>query len=231
MPTPAAYKAPFYANQYYHLLFKSNDGLFLFRNDKDRICFLEKFSQFTQSIFNHQAYCMLDNHVHFIISVKDNSLLQQAIAGMNDGKKTVAMKRFLSEPANELFTGGLIERQINSFMVSYANIYNKTYRRNGGLFQSPFRRSTINGDAHLQQAIIYVHANAQKHGLIKDYRDYPYSSYNEMLSGKSLFVDVSGIINFFGGNKKFIELHEQQVAYYYANNWPNSRIEVDFTLR
>jgi DeoR/GlpR family transcriptional regulator of sugar metabolism len=35
-------------------------------------------------------------------------------------KKTVAMKKFLSEPANELFIGELIERQINSFMVSYA---------------------------------------------------------------------------------------------------------------
>jgi hypothetical protein len=79
----------------------------------------------------------------------------------------------------------------------------------------------------LQQAIIYVHANAQKHGLIKDYRVYSYSSYNEKISGKSLFVDVNGVVNFFGGTKKFIDLHEQQVAYYYANNWPDSRIEVD----
>jgi putative transposase len=226
MPTPAAYKAPFYANQHYHLLFKSNDGILLFRNDEDRTCFLEKFSQFTRSIFNYQAYCMLDNHVHFIISVKENTLLQQSIAGINDGKKTVAMKKFLGDPVNELFTDELIERQINSFMVSYANSYNKTYKRNGGLFQSPFRRSTINEDAHLQQAIIYVHANAQKHGLIKDYRLYAYSSYNEILSGKS-FVNVDDVINFFGGTKQFIDLHEQQVAYYYANNWPGSRIEVD----
>jgi len=227
MPTPAEYKAPFCANQYYHLLFKSNDGLLLFRNDEDRTCFLEKFSQFTKSIFNYQAYCMLDNHVHFIISVKENSLLQQSVAGIKDGKKTVAMKKFLSEPANELFTDELIERQINSFMVSYANICNKTYKRSGSLFQSPFRRSAINSENHLQQAIIYVHANAQKHGLIKDYRLYPYSSYNEMLSGKSLFADANSVINFFGGIKQFIDLHEQQVAYYYANDWPNSRIEVD----
>jgi REP element-mobilizing transposase RayT len=87
MPTPAEYKAPFYANQYYHLVFKSNDGLLLFRNDEDRVCFLKKFSQFTKLIFNYQAYCMLDNHVHFIISVKENSLLQQSIGGINDEKK------------------------------------------------------------------------------------------------------------------------------------------------
>ena len=62
--------------------------------------------------------------------------------------------------------------------------------------------------------------------MIKDYRVYSYSSYNEILAGKSLLVDIPDVLNFFGGNKKFIELHEQQVAYYNANNWPNSRIEI-----
>ena len=43
---------------------------------------------------------------------------------------------------------------MNSFLVSYANYINNKYDRKGGIFQKPFKRIAIEGDAHLQQAII-----------------------------------------------------------------------------
>ena len=138
------------------------------------------------------------------------------------------MALFLSHKytADELFVNELIERQVNRFLVAYANAFNKAYKRSGSLFQSPFRRSIINDDVHLQQAIIYVHANAQKHDLINDYRSYLYSSYHKIISGISILIDVAAILDFFRGLKEFITLHEQQVAYYYDHNWPSSRLEV-----
>jgi putative transposase len=226
MPISRDFKSPFYCNQYYHLVFKCIDGLLLFRNDFNRTFFLERFLFFTKSVFNCQAYCLLDNHVHFIVSVKENKALQQSLAEIPDKVRTIAMKKFLLTPENELLTDELVERQVNRFMVSYANAYNRMHVRQGSLFQF-FRRSTINEDAHLQQAIIYVHANAQKHGLIKDYRTYPYTSYNEIITGKSFFVNVAGVLHFFGGTERFIEQHQQQVEYFYSNNWPSSRNEVD----
>ncbi len=36
------------------------------------------------------------------------------------------MKRFLDEPNNISIVGELLERQVNSFMASYAIAYNKT---------------------------------------------------------------------------------------------------------
>ncbi len=137
------------------------------------------------------------------------------------------MKKFLAAVQNDQLVDDLIERQVNRFMVSYANAYNKMYARTGGLFQSPFRRSKIENESHLQQAIIYVHANAQKHGLVSDYRLYGHSSYHESLSGNSLFVQTAEVLIFFGDTKNFIEQHEKQVAQYYGRNWPDSKIEVD----
>lgn len=101
----------------------------------------------------------------------------------------------------------VIERQVNSMMVSYAHAYNKYYNRKGGLFQSPFRRSVINDPAHLQQSIVYVHKNAEQHGLVTDFRRYPFSSYDEILAGYSTIVDVSAVLGIFGDKEKFVNAH------------------------
>ena len=226
MSSSREFKTPFYCNQYYHLVFKSIDGLLLFNNDDNRTFFLQRFSFFLDFFFDCYAWCQLDNHVHFIVNVKTKDLLKQAVSGIPDVNKTVAMKKFLSIPSDNLLIDELIERQINSFMVSYTNAYNRMFQRTGGLFQF-FRRSSINEEAHLQQAIIYVHANAQKHRLINDYRNYPHNSFKEIVNGKSLLVDTKAVLNFFGGLEQFIKIHNQQVAYFYAADWPSSKIEVD----
>lgn len=119
----------------------------------------------------------------------------------------------------------MIERQANSFMTSFVSIQNKLLSRKGGIFQSPFRRSIINDDVHLQQAIIYVHANAQKHGIVKDFKDYRYSSYHEILSGYSANVCIESVLDFFGGKDSFIQIHKAQVDHFYANDWPRNTLE------
>jgi putative transposase len=199
MPVPPTFKAPFYCDQFYHLVFESIDGLFLFRNHENRIFFLQKFLFFFRPVLTCWSYCLLDNHAHFIVHIKNALLFRQSLIEIPDTTRTVAMMKFLSNPEDEFTVDELIERQANRFMVSYANSYNKVYSRRGGLFQSPFRRSTIQEDGHLQQAIIYVHANAQKHGLITDYRNHLYSSYHEIINGASSIIDVPAVINFFGG--------------------------------
>jgi putative transposase len=225
MPTRSAFKAPFFCGQFYHLVFKSIDGLLLFRNDRNRLFFLEKFSLYTRNILICFSWCQLDNHVHFVIRILSLPDLQKLILQVPDVNKTIAMRKFLMEPLNDLVVNELIERQINRFMVSYTNAFNIRFNRTGSLFQS-FRRSVINNEAHLQQAIIYVHANAQKHGLIEDYQLYPHSSFDGILKSKQSFVDAEAVLNFFGGKTKFIEQHRQQVAHYYTNRWPDSVIEV-----
>ncbi len=103
-------------------------------------------------------------------------------------------------------------------MVSYVNAYNNLHKRRGSLFISPFRRSVIAGETHLQQAIIYTHANAQKHGLVNDYRCCSHSSYHEIIGGNSLFTDRQAVLGFFGGREQFIAQHKVQADYYYAQD-------------
>jgi hypothetical protein len=138
---------------------------------------------------------------------------------------TLAMRAFLDDLENEKLFDAMIERQMNSFLVSFANYHNNKYKRKGGLFQKPFRRIQICDDSHLQQAVIYVNANAQKHNLINDFRQYPYSSYNEVIQNTNKFIDTKAVLSFFGGIENFIAIHKRQVEYYYGADWPSSKIE------
>lgn len=130
----------------------------------------------------------------------------------------------LNTKSDEVFDR-LIERLMNSFLVSYVNYYNNKYGRRGGLFQKPFKRIQIDDATHLQQAIIYVNANAQKHKIVTDFKIYPYCSYKDVFNLNNSHIDVNGVIAFFGGKKAFIDIHQKQVDYFYSNSWPNSKLE------
>lgn len=243
MPTPQQLKAPFYTGNFYHLVCKSIDGLLLFREESDYNTFLHRFKKFMGDFVDVWAYCQLSNHTHQIVKVKSVNEIANFVSNLPPANKTMVMSKWLeafnnSKPEIPESKSGqlkstfeielvddLLERQMNSFLVSYANYYNNKYNRKSGLFQKPFKRKEICGDGYLQQAIIYTHANAQKHKLTKDFKDYPYSSYRAVISSDSCFIDVASIKSFFGGKQNFIKTHADQAAYFYSDGSPSSSLE------
>ena len=222
MPTPKELKAPFNINCFYHMVCKSIDGLPLFHEPKDYVVFLERFKKFNEGFADVWAYCLLLNHTHYIVKVKSVDSIESYISQLLPQEKTKAMVSFLTDITNDSLTDALIERQMNSFLVSYANYVNNKYDRKGGIFQKPFKRIRISSDSHLQQAIVYVHANAQKHGMVDDFKAYKYSSYNDIDNN---YIDSKNVIGFFGGMEKYVRVHNEQVAYFYSKGWPSSKLE------
>ncbi len=227
MPVSESLKSPFIPNNYYHLVFKSIDGILLFRNKTDYPVFLERFQRFNNLAFDIWAYCQLSNHVHFIIKSK---LLEKVTASIHEldlDKQTVSMKKLLAIPDKPEAFDEMIERQVNSFMVSFANFTKNKYSHHGGLFQKPFKRIKIETEAHLRQAIIYVHANSVKHKVFDDYTTYPYSSYPGFINANTgnNYCATEDVLKFFGGLDKFVQLHEEQVKNYYRKDFPNSKLE------
>jgi hypothetical protein len=223
MPTPAEFKAPFYPGYFYHIVCKSVDGILLFKEDIDYKVFLQRFQQFTKLVLDVWSYCLLTNHTHFVVKIKTLPAVIENIKKMPD--QTISMKSLLADQNNEQIFDAMIERQMNSFLVSFANYTNNKYLRKGGLFQKPFRRIQIADEIHLQQVIIYIHANAQKHNLVSDFNKHPYNSYKATLNNDTTLIDVSSVLSFFGGSEKFVAIHKSQVEYYYSNNWPGSKLE------
>jgi putative transposase len=225
MPTPEELKAPFFSNCFYHIVCKSIDGLPLFNESKDYAVFLERFKKFNGGFMDVWAYCLLLNHAHYIIKIKYPAFIKSFISQLAPPEKTKAMVSFLADPTDESLTDAVIERQMNSFLVSYANYVNNKYNRKGGLFQKPFKRIQISSDSHLQQAVVYVHANAQKHGIVNDFKAYGYFSYSLMMDDGYNYTDSKSVIEFFGGIDKYMQVHNEQVAYFYSKGWPSSKLE------
>ena len=59
----------------YHVIFRGNDKQDIFYDDQDRYIFLDRI-QITQDKFKYEifSYCLMNNHVHMVIKVKDDLL-------------------------------------------------------------------------------------------------------------------------------------------------------------
>ncbi len=109
----------------------------------------------------------------------------------------------------------LMELQWKRFFNSYAMAFNKQHDRKGNLFQRPFKRVEVIKESHFTQAIIYVHANAQRHKLCKDFTQHKWSSWHTMLSDKPTHLAREEVIEWFGGRKQFMDVHKRMTDFYF----------------
>lgn len=98
-------------------------------------------------------------------------------------------------------------KQLGHFFNAYAQKFNVRHNRTGSLFESPFRRKLITNQTQLKEVIRYINRNAQHHGFVKDFEDWPYSSYHSILTKEPMFLSKKWMVDLFGGKKSFIEFH------------------------
>ena len=215
MPIPSNLLARFEHESYFHVICKSINQNSLFLSDENKFYFLKKYHQFLFPFVDTYAYCLLDNHVHWLVKIKIENAICEYIQQISPTEQTSVQQKFLQK--NDVDINKLIERQFNSFFVSYTRSYNIYYSIKGHLFESPFKRIAINGDAHLTQTIIYIHANALKHGLVKEFANYKWNSYRSFTSGAHTSLMRNNVLDWFGGVDAFIEAHQIQSDYYYRH--------------
>lgn len=90
---------------------------------------------------------------------------------------------------------------------SYAKAVNIAYQRTGSLFQKPFHRIEVDSDRYFARLIHYIHFNPQKHGFVDDFRQYPFSSYQAIISGKPTNISKDEVLTWFQGKDNFEQLH------------------------
>ncbi len=70
---------------YYHIYNHANGSDALFRSDENYYYFLEKYIQHIDPFVNTFAYCMMPNHFHFFIQVKEDQSQQTSEVSKNLG--------------------------------------------------------------------------------------------------------------------------------------------------
>ena len=182
---------------FYHVYNRGINGETVFKSEKHYGLFLEKYAYHIEPIASTFAYCLLGNHFHFLLKTRtENEILINAQI-QYPGKEIDSLPHFISKQFSHLFNG-------------YSQAINKGSSRTGNLFETPFRRIEVKHDVYFSQLVWYIHHNPQRHRFVKDFRDYPHSSYQSHLHKKATKLQRNEVLHLFGDANEYINYHNIQ---------------------
>ncbi|MBY0425417.1 MAG: hypothetical protein K2Q22_07270 [Cytophagales bacterium] len=188
---------------YYHVYTHANGSENLFRSEENYFYFLKRYAHFIHPVADTFAYCLMPNHVHFLIRVKS----EEALIGFWNEKypaKLIGEQKSLEVYEN---LQGLTPQQFSNLFNSYTKSYNKVYQRRGSLFIPNFKRKPVTNDTYFTALIHYIHANPVHQGFVKDILDWNWSSYHSLLSEKHTRLKREEVLEWFGGKDAFGSSH------------------------
>lgn len=178
-------KTPLESGCYYHVYNRGINRERLFLSREHFDLFLARYYELMNYLVETYCYCLISNHFHFVFRIKDSNGFDK-----------------------------LVSKNLNKLFSQHALLINKESNRYGSLFCKSFKRIKITNEHYLKNLIVYVHENPTKHGLTKNYKSYPYSSYQEIILNTSKLIDPESIFYLFGGYPGFIEHHESNDPFY-----------------
>lgn len=192
-------------DMFYHIYNRGNNKETIFKEARNYAYFLKLFQKYISSIADTYAYCLLGNHFYFLIrtrgedEIRENIYVKGVLAGGNRTPLTLEGES----------TSKLISKQFAKLFNSYTQAINKSYGRTGSLFENPFRRIPVENDEYLSRLIAYIHHNPQKHGLVDDFKKYPYSSYHtHLLLEKPTKLKREEVLKWFGNVNEYEAFHK-----------------------
>lgn len=102
--------------------------------------------------------------------------------------------------------------------IAYTKAINNAYDHTGSMFESPFRRKQVDNESYCITLIKYIHRNPQHH-QIADFQDWPWSSYQAILSDAPTHIQRAWVLDMFGGRDGFVQGHQQDVSEDITIDW------------
>lgn len=192
--------APLLPETFYHIYNRGINGEDLFKQERNYNYFLSKYNIYLEPVVETYAYCLLKNHFHLLIRVKDIDTLNNFYVEQSKNKE---IKQGLHNP------DFIVSKQFAKLFSSYTQSINIATNRTGSLFETPFKRIEVKNETYLNNLIWYIHNNPQKHGFINDFRDYPHSSYQAHLSNRITKLKRKEVIEWFGNSTDFKSFHNE----------------------
>jgi len=183
------------SDKVYHIYNHAIGSENLFREDDNYIYFLSKWQKYISPIAESYAFCLMPNHFHFLIKVKD--------------QEEIKRKLHLTGLEN---LSGVISKQFSNLFNSYAKAYNKRFNRRGSLFIRPFKAKEITHNSYLSRIIFYIHHNPIHHGFTNSLDYWPHSSYQDFLYKEESFLNRKAVIDWYGDVSSFKDFHEQPIV-------------------
>lgn len=188
---------------YYHIYSRGVNRENIFIEERNYEHFLRLYEKHICPVVDTFAYCLLRNHFHLLVRTKTEEEIEKS-RGLETTK---------------VFTPS---QQFSNFLNAYAKAINVAYDRMGSLFQNPFGRVVIKHNSHLFRAVTYIHRNPQRHGLIDDFRAWPFSSYHALTKPSVTLLHRDNVLEWFSGIDGLVEAHESNIHESFAREFaPN----------
>jgi putative transposase len=194
----------FQPNGYYHVYNHAIGHENLFRQEDNYQYFLKKYAQYLGEVCDTFAYCLMPNHFHLFIRIKNADTLLAFYQ-----KDQQLKKRDVPIQINPTTFGyhELVMLQFKHFLNGYTQAINKRFNRKGGLFLNFLKRKSVETNDYFTALIHYIHLNPVNHGFCRTPLDWTHSSYFAYLSEKTTRLPREETLAWFGDRKGYIEFH------------------------
>jgi putative transposase len=180
--------------RFFHIYNRGINGTDLFIIKDNYIYFLKLYEKYIEPVADTYAWCLMKNHFHFLVYIKNESEI----------KKDELTYKTVKEPKKINAS-----TQFGHLFNAYCLAFNKSFKRTGSLFESPFERKLVNDENYFQKLIYYIHYNPVHHRFTESITDYPWSSYCTVLSQKMTRLKKDEVIERFKDLENFKDFHDK----------------------
>ena len=192
----------------YHVYNRANGDEKIFLSNENYSFFLRKYEKYIPPLAETLRYCLMPNHFHFLIKIKNEEALKEQFE-LKALPKEEDLPGFQNLAGlNNKKLSNYISKQFSNLFNSYTKAFNKMYHRKGTLFMKPFRRKKVEDEAYLKKLVHYIHYNPVESGMAKTPMDWKYSSFQAIISSKQSLVCRNQVIAFFEDQENFIFYHK-----------------------
>ena len=187
-------------DKFYHIWNRGNNRENLFYTPANYEYFIRMYAEYLDQVVETYAFCLLPNHFHLLIRTKSFLLVSPA------GETNKADKNDLDE-TTKTSKSNPVSLAFQRFFTAYSQAINVQERRTGSLFQKPFKRLEVKTTRQLANLAHYIHTNPQKHGIIEDFRQYSWSSYERIIRDKPSKLKKDEVLQWFRNKENYVNYH------------------------
>lgn len=196
--------------KYYHIYNRGNNYENIFIEDSDYKHFLHIYEIYINPIANTYAWCLMKNHFHILIRVKnENEIGYLNSENSKSDDPAIKWKTYELKNADERFKKKPSPtQQFKHLFNAYSRWFNLKHQRRGSLFEKNYERKEISNEKYFSRLILYIHNNPVHHGFVKDFLEYPWTSYETIISEKPTKLKRQEVIHYFDDLENFKYLHQ-----------------------
>ena len=194
--TATNYRIKIEPEKFYHIWNRGNNRENLFYTAANYEYFLRMYAEMLDPVVETYAFCLLPNHFHLLIRTKTFPRSIEVSPSGETSKK--------ANPVSQAF---------QRLFTAYSQAINVQQHRTGSLFQKPFKRLEVKSTIQLTNLVYYIHTNPQRHQIIDDFRQYPWSSYERILLTRPSKLRKEEVIAWFKNKENYLNYHAKNIDF------------------